>query len=80
MNEANAGIYTLTIYYIDGDAGRPAYLSFNGGSGVLLDFHGNGNWNQVQTMQVSVQLKAGNNTIKFFDPTDWSPDIDRIRV
>jgi len=47
---------------------------------VLLDFHGNGNWNQVQTMQVSVQLKAGNNTIKFFDPTDWSPDIDRIRV
>ena len=80
VNEASAGIYTLTIYYIDGDAGRPAYLSINGGSGVLLDFHGNGNWNQVQTMQVSVQLKAGNNTIKFFDPTDWSPDIDRIRV
>ena len=47
---------------------------------MLLDFHGNSNWNQVQTMQVSVQLQAGNNTIKFFDPTDWSSDIDRIVV
>jgi hypothetical protein len=43
-------------------------------------YDGNGNWNQVQTMQISVQLQAGNNTVKFFDSTDWSPDIDRIVV
>jgi len=80
VTEASAGIYTLTIYYLDGDAGRPLYLSFNGGTGVLIDFHGNGNWNSVQSMQIPVQLQAGNNTIKFYDPTDWSPDIDRIVV
>lgn len=75
-----AGIYTLTIYYLEGDAGRPAYLSFNGASGVLIDFHGNGDWNSVQSMQIPVQLHAGNNTIEFYDTTDWSPDIDRIVV
>lgn len=80
VTEQSAGIYTMTIYYLDGDAGRPIYLSFNGGSGVLIDFHGNGDWNSVQSMQISVQLHAGNNTIKFYDPEAWSPDIDRIVV
>lgn len=80
VTEARDGVYTLTIYYVDGDAGRPIYLSFNGASGVLLDFHGNGDWTSVQKMQVSVQLKAGNNTIEFFDAQDYSPDIDRIVV
>jgi hypothetical protein len=82
VSEASSGIYTLTIYYVDGDAGRPAYLSFNGGSGVLIDFHGlsDNNWNEVQSMQLSVQLNAGNNTIEFSDPSAASPDIDRIVV
>jgi hypothetical protein len=80
VNVASAGLYTLTIYYLDGDSGRPAYLSFNGGTGVLMDFHGNGNWGSVQSMQIPVQLQAGNNTIKFYDPEAWSPDVDRIVV
>jgi hypothetical protein len=80
VNVASAGLYTLTIYYLDGDSGRPAYLSFNGGTGVLIDFHGNGNWGSVQSMQIPVQLQAGNNTIKFYDPEAWSPDVDRIVV
>jgi hypothetical protein len=80
VTEASAGLYTLTIYYLDGDSGRPAYLSFNGGTGVLMDFHGNGNWGSVQSMQIPVQLQAGNNTIKFYDPEAWSPDLDRIVV
>ena len=80
VNVASAGLYTLTIYYLDGDAGRPAYLSFNGGTGVLTDFHGNGDWGSVQSMQIPVQLQAGNNTIQFYDPEAWSPDIDHIVV
>jgi hypothetical protein len=58
------------------------YASFNGASGVLLDFHGDSdnNWNRVQEMQVSVRLNAGNNTIKFFDDSGASPDLDRITV
>lgn len=82
VSEHRAGIYTLTVYYVDADAGRPAYLSFNGGSGVLIDFHGtsDNNWNEVQSMQLLVQLNAGNNTIEFADPSGASPDIDRIVV
>jgi hypothetical protein len=45
-----------------------------------MDFHGNGNWGSVQSMQIPVQLQAGNNTIKFYDPEAWSPDLDRIVV
>jgi hypothetical protein len=77
-----AGVYTLTIYYTDGDSGRPMDISVDGGSGVLTDFHGitNNNWNQVQQMQIPIQLNAGNNIIKFFDATDYPPDLDRITI
>ncbi|HEX4207845.1 MAG TPA: carbohydrate-binding protein [Ktedonobacteraceae bacterium] len=82
VNKQKSGIYTMTVYYTDGDSGRPMYASFNGASGVLLDFHGDSdnNWNRVQEMQVSVRLNAGNNTIKFFDDSGASPDLDRITV
>ncbi|WP_420799331.1 alpha-galactosidase D [Ktedonospora formicarum] len=81
VTATSAGSYDLTVYYVDGDGGgRPAYLSFNGGSGVLIDFHGNGNWGSVQSMQIRVKLQAGNNTIKFDNSKDYAPDIDRIVV
>lgn len=81
VTATSAGLYNLTIYYVDGDGCcRPAYLSFNGGTGVLMDFHGNGNWGSVQSMQIPVQLQAGNNTIKFDNPTGYAPDVDRIVV
>jgi hypothetical protein len=37
-------------------------------------------WGSVQTVTLSVQLKAGANTIKFGDPTDYVSDIDKIRL
>ncbi|GLV53415.1 hypothetical protein KDH_02690 [Dictyobacter sp. S3.2.2.5] len=82
ITKKKAGIYTMTMYYTDGDSQRSMYISVNGGSGVLLDYHGlsNNNWNQVQAMQVSVQLKAGTNTIKFYNDEGYSPDLDRITV
>jgi hypothetical protein len=82
VSKQKAGIYTLTLYYCDGDSGRPMDISVNGGSGVLTDFHGitDNNWNEVQQMQIPIQLNAGTNTIKFLDSTDYSPDLDRITV
>ncbi|GCE09940.1 alpha-galactosidase D [Dictyobacter aurantiacus] len=82
ITKKKAGIYTMTMYYTDGDSQRSIYISVNGGSGVLLDCHGlsNNNWNQVQAMQVSVQLKAGTNTIKFYNDKGYAPDLDRITV
>lgn len=77
-----AGSYTLTISYIDGDAGRSLQMSVNGGSGISLNFHGtsDSNWNYMQVMTTTIQLNAGYNTIKFSNSSAYGPDIDLIAV
>jgi hypothetical protein len=82
VNVASAGSHTLTVFYIDGDAGRTGDMSVNGGTATTLTFHGtnDGNWNVVQSMSVTVTLKAGNNTILFSNPSGNAPDFDRITV
>lgn len=80
VNVANAGTYILNIAYIDGDAGRSAQMSINGGTALTLNFSGtnNGRWNNVQNLSVPVLLNAGNNTILFSNSSGWAPDFDRI--
>ncbi|HLZ58605.1 MAG TPA: alpha-galactosidase [Ktedonosporobacter sp.] len=82
VSKSMAGSYTLTIYYVDGDAGRTANMSVNGGTATSITFHGtnDSNWNFVQHLTVTVNLNAGNNTILFSNPTAWAPDFDRITV
>ena len=82
VQASSAGTYTLTIYYLDGDAGRTAQMSVNGGAATTVTFHGtnDNNWNAVQNLTVSVQLNAGNNTIKFSNPSGPAADFDRIIV
>jgi hypothetical protein len=79
---SSSGTHTLTLYYIDGDAGRTAQMSINGGTATTVTFHGtnNGNWNTLQSMTVSVQLNAGSNTILFSNASASAPDFDRITV
>lgn len=82
VNVASAGTYMLNIAYVDGDAGRAAQMSVNGGSAVTLNFAGTNNsrWNNVQTLSVPVILNAGNNTILFSNSSGWAPDFDRLTV
>src|SRR5579859_498351 len=82
VSKSAAGSYTLTIYYVDGDAGRAANMSINGGTATSITFHGtnDGNWNFVQSLTVTVNLNAGNNTILFSNPSAFAPDFDRITV
>ena len=80
-----AGTYTITIYYVDGDAGRSAQLKiFNSDRETIttIAFHGtnDGNWNFVQSLTVSVHLDAFGNPIWFSNDTASGPDIDRITV
>ncbi len=81
-----AGTYTITIYYVDGDAGRSAQLKVFNFMGVesvtTIAFHGtnDGNWNFVQSLKVSVQLDAFGNPIWFSNDTASGPEIDRITV
>ncbi len=79
---SRSGNATLTIYYVDGDTGRSAQISVNGGSSTTLNFSGtnNNNWNHVQSTTATVSLNAENNTIKIFVSSGWGPDIDRITV
>ena len=80
VNVATAGTYLLKIDYADGDAGRSAQMSVNGGTALTLNFGGtnNGSWNNVQSLDVPVMLNAGNNTILFSNSSGWAPDFDRI--
>ncbi|WP_164472811.1 DUF4832 domain-containing protein [Cohnella candidum] len=80
INATNAGTYTLTVSYLNGDAARSAQMSVNGGAATSLSFPSTGGWSTAGTLQTSVQLSAGNNTIKFSNATGWAPDFDKITL
>jgi len=75
-----SGNYTVTICYLNGDAVRYAYLSVNGGPGTPVSFPSTGSFQTVGSIQITVTLNTGCNTLKFYNPIDgsWAPDFDRI--
>ena len=81
VTKAAAGGYTLTIVYVDGDAGRSATVTVNGvATTVTFPGTNDGNWNNVQTTSVTVNLSAGTNSIVFSNPGGWAPDLSTITV
>lgn len=81
VNASTAGSYTLTIYYTNGDSvSRSATVSVNGGAGTNVNFPVTGGWTTVGSVQTTINLNAGSNTIKFSNATGWAPDFDRITV
>ena len=82
VNVTTAGTYVLTVAYVDGDAGRTAQVSINGGTTTTLNFSGTNDsyWNSVQHLSVPVILNAGNNTVLLSNPSGWAPDFDRITI
>ncbi|MEZ0111560.1 hypothetical protein ABH920_005578 [Catenulispora sp. EB89] len=75
-----AGIYTITVAYVDGSTDRTATISSNTGSGTNIAFPSTGDWNTVHSISFQLGLNAGANTITF-DSNGWySPDIDKIDV
>lgn len=76
-----AGSYTLTIAYTEGDTsgGRDAIVSVDGTDADEY-FNGNGDWNSVQTLTMTVHLAAGDNSIEFSNPRAQAPDIVEITV
>jgi hypothetical protein len=75
------GNYTVTICYLNGDAVRYAYLSVNGGPGTPLSFPSTGSFQTVGSIQTTITLNTGCNTLEFYNPIvgSWAPDFDRIQ-
>ena len=76
------GRQTVTIWYTNGDAVRYALLSVNGSQGTPLSFPSTGSFQTVGSIQTTIILNTGNNTLEFYNPIvgDWAPDFDRIEV
>ena len=75
------GNYTVTICYLNGDAVRYAYLSVNGGLGMPVSFPSTGSFETLGSIQITVALNTGCNTLEFYNPIvgSWAPDFDRIK-
>jgi len=74
--------HVLTIWYTNGDAVRYAILSVNGGAGLPVSFPSTGSFQTVGSIQTTVILTPGFNSVEFLNPIvgDWAPDFDRIGI
>ena len=59
-----SGNYTVTICYLNGDAVRYATLSVNGGPGTPLSFPSTGGFQTLGSIQITVTLNTGCNTLE----------------
>jgi len=75
------GRSSVTICYLNGDPVRYALLSVNGNQGMPLTFPSTGSFQTVGSIQTTVVLNTGCNTLEFYNPIvgSWTPDFDRIQ-
>lgn len=72
------GDYTLRVSYITGDD-RTCNISTNHDKGISYSFTGS-DWNTVSTKDITLNLREGNNRIKFYNENSYAPDIDKIEI
>lgn len=87
VSVSTAGMHRLVISYINGTtstfgigSSRMGFLSINGGAAFSVSFPATGDWTEVVSITLSVNLNAGNNTITFSNSSSYAPDIDKIDV
>jgi hypothetical protein len=73
-----AGAYDLSIWGLVSGT-RTVNVSVNGGPTTAVSFTGT-SWAAPISRTATVTLKAGANTIRFFNATANAPDLDRIEV
>ena len=79
VTEPAAGSYTMTVSFMSVGQARTAVVTVNGVN-QTVSFPETPDYNTVVTKNVTVQLKAGNNTIEFSNPSAGAPNLDRIVV
>jgi hypothetical protein len=86
-----AGTYRVTVSYADDDrAGTGNYntnlldraftVTTPAGTNETVYARNTYSWDQFDTVEVTVQLNAGSNTITFGNPSYYAPNIDKITV
>ena len=61
------------------DGSRSFFVSVNGGPATELALTGT-SWDVPANATITVPLRAGSNTIRFFNDTANAPDLDRIAL
>jgi hypothetical protein len=78
VNVPTAGTYAVTIYAGTRDV-RTFYVSVNGASAVTVNMDGD-DFGTMVSVTKNLTLRAGSNTLKFYNNSAPTPDLDRIKV
>lgn len=68
------GEYTLSLTYVTGES-RNATLVVNGEEVQTLSLN-SGGWSTAKTVELTVNLQKGNNSVMLYNSSAWMPDID----
>lgn len=77
---AEDGFYTVDVDYVCGESFRYGMFQVNDGETVSYRFTSTGSWSVLNTRQTVLFLKAGTNTIKYYNDSAWAPSVDCITV
>jgi hypothetical protein len=91
IRAARTGTYRVMVSYADNDrAGSGNYnsnlidrgftVATSAGTSETVYARNTYSWDQFDTMEVTVQLNAGLNTISFGNPAAYAPNFDKITV
>lgn len=79
INVPSAGAYTLTVRFANGSGATSSHnISVNGGAMVAVNYPNTG-WDNWSTVTTSVNLNAGNNTIRFTKGANYA-ELDSIEI
>jgi hypothetical protein len=70
---------TLNVAYSTAEQ-RALSFRVNGGTAATVNLGATGGYDIPGNQSFTVSLKAGANTIQFFNASGWAPDIDKITV
>jgi hypothetical protein len=87
----SSGTYRMVVYFANGErkgaheyntqvVDRHVDISVNGKIIQRAYFRNTFSWNTYRTRVIDVDLEAGNNTIKFSNPSASAPHIDKIEI
>jgi hypothetical protein len=78
LTPSAAGNRTLTISYLLSGT-RSFFVSVNGGADQQVTLTGT-SFSTVSTTTITVNVKAGSNTVKFHNDSAYAPDLDKVSI